>query len=346
MPRTSGMKMIKKAKLQKRTNRKQNFKKFFETGCIDKQLFLNACKNDENLLIYTCLKPAELDEYLEKLKEFETIDEKMEYLVNNQPFMNENLERFERCVESIATYLKGYIEYNGYRMANSSGDNNDWTSEFWAKFCKICQFYRTRWFFPDSLKKKSTVVYNKIQYKEFVYICRLSITGERKHLAFLATMDENSSMFKMSLDSKIDSEHGNDKTLADILPAQQDGEYMSSLSNVNNILQKALSFCDKYNDAKNYKEKIADFYSKQDPVGFDKKTVMLGKIFLYKAGLVSPKILQFIKALSSTYKSRYNLSNARILAQIDEFKQYKTFKPKKQSDLTYKELILRKRGEL
>ena len=132
---------IKKAKLSKRTNRKQNFKKFIESGYVNYQAFLNACKNDENLLIYTCLQKEELEVYIEKMKEFETVDDQIKYLVNNQPYANETVERFDRVVESIAKYLKGYIEYNGFRMANSSGDNEDWTSEFWAKYCKICDFY-------------------------------------------------------------------------------------------------------------------------------------------------------------------------------------------------------------
>ena len=100
-------------------------------------------------------------------------------------------EEAERLVQILSVFnaeengdnkVKGYIEYNGYRMANSSGDNNDWTSEFWAKFCKICQFYRTRWFFPDSLKKKSTVVYNKIQYNLKI---RLKVKDKYFHLLLM-----------------------------------------------------------------------------------------------------------------------------------------------------------------
>ena len=60
------MPKIKKSKLLKRTNRKENFKKFIASGYSDQQAFLNACKNDENLLIYTCLTPSELNEYIEK----------------------------------------------------------------------------------------------------------------------------------------------------------------------------------------------------------------------------------------------------------------------------------------
>lgn len=337
---------IKKARLVKRTNRKQNLKKFIESDYVDMQAFLTACKNDENLLIYTCLLPEELQEYINTMKTIENIDEQIKYLVDNQPPMNSDVDRFNRAIESIAKYLKGYIEFNGFKMSNSDGNNEDWTSEFWAKYCKICDFYRTRWFYPHKLKKASTVVFNPMLYKEFIYICRMSITGERKHQAFLATQNENSSIFKLSLDSKIDTEHGNDKTLADILPSQQDGEYLEDSSNLNKIILKALSFCDHYIDAKDYKEKLKDFYEKQDLIGFDKKTVLLGKIFLYKAGLVSPKILNFMKSLSSTYKIRYNISQARINAQLEEFKQYKNFKYKEKTDLTYKDLILRKRGEL
>lgn len=342
---------IKKARISKRTNRKQSFKKFVESGYTNHQAFLNACKNDENLLIYTCLKKEELQEYIDKMKEFETLEEQLKFLMNNQPYMNETLERFNKATESVAKYLKGYIEFNGFKMANRAQSYEDWTSEFWAKYCKICDFYRTRWFFPEKLKKESTVSYSPILYKEFIYICRLSITGERKHLAYLATQDQSSSIFGISIDDLIEG-GDNEKTIGEIIPDEEkDINYLLDEANINKIIEKALKLCKQYPDALKIYDKIKDFYDKQDTVGFDKKTVMLGKIFLYKAGLVSPKTLAFIKALSSTYKSRYNISNARVLAQLEELGEpikIKKDKSKelKKENLGWRDLIFRKRGEL
>ena len=347
------MAKIQKKRLSKRTNRKCNFKKFVDSGYTNINAFLGACKNDENLLIYTCLTQDELKEYLTKMQEFETTDEQLKYLIDNQPTMNATIERYNRCVESIASYLKGYIQFNAFRMSNSDGDYEDWSSEFWAKYCKICEFYRTRWFYREKLTKPTTVVYSPMLYKEFIYICRMSITGERKHQAFLATQDQNASIFKISLDSKIETNKENDKTLADLMPDDEHDEaYMLSSVNVKHILEKALELCKQYPDANKNYSKIADFYDKQDTLGFDKKIVILGKIFLYKAGLISPKILTFIKSLSTTYKSRYNLSAALVNKQIVEYKKIKTgntattkLKTKKEN-LGWRELIFRKRGEL
>lgn len=342
---------IKKARISKRTNRKQSFKRFVESGYENHQAFLNACKNDENLLIYTCLKKEELQVYIDEMKKFETLDEQLKYLTNNQPPMNETLERFNKATESIAKYLKGYIEFNGFKMANRAQSHEDWTSEFWAKYCKICDFYRTRWFFPEKLKKESTVSYSPILYKEFIYICRLSITGERKHLAYLATQDESSSIFGISIDDLIEG-GDNDKTIADVVPDEErDVNYLLDQANVGKIIHKALQLCKQYPDAEKIVDKIKDFYEKQDVTGFDKKTIMLGKIFLYKAGLTSPKTLAFIKSLSTTYKARYNISNSRIEAQIKELGEVKivkkdTVEKKQKENLGWRDLIFRKRGEL
>ena len=340
---------IKKAKILKRTNRKQNFKKFVESGYTDIQAFLNACKNDEDLLIYTCLTHNELLEIIEKLKQFKTVEEVTHYLINHQPIMNSDPERFDRCVKSLISYLKGYIEYNGYKLANSNGNYEDQAAEFYLKYVKICNFYRTRWFFPETLKKTSTVEYNPMLYKEFLYIIRLSISGDRKHKAFLATQDENSSIFKLSLDSRLEDGKG-DKCLGDVVPDNNHTpEYIQSQTEVNSILNKALEIANEYQDGKKLYDNIKKFYEKQDPIGFDKKTLLLGKIFLYKAGLVSPKILQFVKSLSPTYKQRYHLSSSLIAKQICDVKNIKTGKQLKKvklEDLTYKDLILRKRGEL
>ena len=59
---------IEKKKIVKRTNRKQNLKKFIDSDYKDIELFISGCKNDEDLLIYTCLEPEELNVYIEKME--------------------------------------------------------------------------------------------------------------------------------------------------------------------------------------------------------------------------------------------------------------------------------------
>lgn len=339
---------IKGEKVTKRTNRKQNFKKFIESEYADVNLFLSACKNDENLLIYTCLTKDELQEYINTLKNLPTIDDQIKYLVNNQPAMNATLERYNRCVESIAGHLKNYIQYNGFKMANSDGDYSDWTSEFWLKYSKICEFYRIRWFYPEKLKKVSTVSYYPMLYKEFIYICRMSITGERKHQAFLATQRPDSSIFKTSLDYKLDSGN-NAKTLIDIVEDEYNtSDRSSSSANYNYIINKALELSKQYENGK-YTKNLVKFYEMQDTAGLDKKTIILGKIFLYKAGLLSPKVLMFIKSLSNTYKAKFNISQDLVNAQLANLKKNKVFRLPKEEDIyenpdSYVTYMLLKRG--
>lgn len=337
---------IQKKRIMKKTNRKQNLKKFIDSGYTNLELFFNACKNDEDLLIYTCLEPDEVNEYIEKMKSFPTIQEQVKYLVENQPFMNENVKRFDKCVKCLASYIKGYITYNGFLMSNGDGDNKDWSSEFWLKYCKICNFYRMRWFFPSELKKKSTVVYNKILFKEFLYITRRSVSGDRKHKAFLATQDVNASVFKISLDNKVDPNSDGDKTLADIVPDEKDEDYVLGLSNLQSIFKRALDMCAQYSDGLEHYDEIKDFYDKQDSSSFKPKVVMLGKIFLYKAGLISPKTVAFVKSLSNTNKTKYNISLARLNNQVKQFKLQKELSKnkKKEKPKTYVDYIIHKRG--
>lgn len=334
--------MKKNSRLSKKTNRKVNFKAFVDSNYTDLQAFKKACKNDEDLMIYTCLKKEELEEIINKIKDLGTFDEQISYLINNQPIMNSDVDRYNTCVESITKYLKGYIEFNGRKMANAEGDSDDWSSEFWAKFFKICQFYRIRWFFPETLKKPTSVVYNPTLYKEFIYICRFAITGERKHLGFLAAQNQQASLFKTSLDENIDnSEEG--KSLADIIadPINNADVSLSEI-NVNCILDKALNLAVQYNESPEVCTKLKEFYERQDSEGFDKKIIVLGKIFLYKAGLVSPKVIQFIKNLSSTYKAKYNISESRLRKQIEELKESKRFKINKKvnKNVTWHNIIL------
>ena len=342
---------IQAKKLSKTVNNKNSFKKFVESNYSDLDLFIKSCKGSEDLLIYTCLSKDELLPYIEKIKNIEDIDKKLKYLKDNQPFMNETEARYEKCIESIAMYLKNYIAYNGFVMNNGSGDAEDWTSEFWLKYTKICNFYRDRWFHPEALKRSTTVTYNLMQYKEFVYICRMSITGERRHQAFLATQHPDSTIFKPSLDFKMDSKNDNEKTMMDVVKdPYSDSELSESKANVSMVLKKALDYAKNYENGK-YFNKISQFYVNQDASDIsDRKIITLGKVFLYKAGLVSPKILLFIKSLSSKYKAKFNISVALLNKQISEYKKKKTIKTPSYTDIledggkTRIGLILRKRG--
>lgn len=342
---------IQGKKLLKKTNNKQNFEKFVESGYSDFDLFNKVCKGNEDLLIYTCLSHDELLPYFNKLKEVEGIDKQLKYLKDNQPFMNETEDRYNKCVESIAVYLKNYIAYNGFVMNNGSGDAEDWTSEFWLKYTKICNFYRDRWFHPETLKRSTTVTYNLMQYKEFVYICRMSITGERRHQAFLATQHPDATIFKPSLDFKVDSKNENEKSMMDIVKdPYSDSELSEDRAHVSQIVSRALDYAREYENGKYY-DKIEQFYVNQDTAEIsDRKIIILGKVFLYKAGLVSPKALAFIKSLSTKYKAKFNISNALVNRQLAEFKKKKTIKAPTYNDVledggkTKIGLILRKRG--
>ena len=347
---------IQGKKLVKKTNYKQNFKKFVESGYTNLDAFKKACKGDENLLIYTCLKPDELNMYIEGMKQFEDLDAQIKYLkrVDVQPAMNETEERYETCILSIADYLKNYITYNGFVMNNGSGSAEDWTSEFWLKYTKICNFYRDRWFHRERLKKESTVKYNPVLYKEFVYICRMSITGERRHQAFLATQKPSSSIFKPSLDFRLDSKSTSEKSLLDVLNTKDpscDIELMLDQANTNNIVNKALALSENYQKGK-YTAQIAKYYRFQDSAGINKKIQTLGKIFLYKAGLVSPKSVSFVKSLSNKYKAKFNISNALLNRQCNNLKKNSTIKATSYDDVledsgkTRVGLLLRKRGTL
>ena len=322
------LRKIQGKKLSKKTNYKQNFKKFVESGYTNLDAFKKACKGDENLLIYTCLKPNELNTFIEGMKQYEDLDAQIKYLkrVDIQPAMNETEERYETCILSIADYLKNYITYNGFVMNNGSGSAEDWTSEFWLKYTKICNFYRDRWFHRERLKKESTVKYNPVLYKEFVYICRMSITGERRHQAFLATQKPDATLFRSSLDFKLDSKSDSDKSLLDVVKDPvTDNELTHDSVNIIEIKRKALELSKIYEDGKYYNQ-IKKFYEVEDTSGFNKKVIILGKIFLYKAGLRAPKVLSFIKSLSNTYKLKFNISTALINREVTEAKHKKVAK--------------------
>ena len=84
------LRKIQGKKLSKKTNYKQNFKKFVESGYTNLDAFKKACKGDENLLIYTCLKPNELNTFIEGMKQYEDLDAQIKYLkrVDIQPAMH------------------------------------------------------------------------------------------------------------------------------------------------------------------------------------------------------------------------------------------------------------------
>jgi len=345
------MKQIQGKKLLKRNNNKSNFEKFVKSNYTDFDAFHKACKNDENLLIYTCITRNELLPFIEEIKKIESTEDQIKYLKNNQPAMNETEERYNVCIASIAGYLKNYITYNGFVMNNANGDAEDWTSEFWLKYTKICNFYRDRWFHPETLKRATTVNYNPLLYKEFVYVCRMAITGERRHQAFLATQRVDATLFKPSLDFRVDAKGDSDKSLMDVVKDPcSDSEITQEQTGVAVIIEKALDYAKKYENGKYYKEIEAVYVNQDLAETKDRKVVILAKIFLYKAGLISPRTLSFIKSLSSKYKAKFNISTALVNRQVAEFKKKKVAKVPTYHDVledggkTRVGLILRKRG--
>ena len=172
----------------------------------------------------------------------------------------------------------------------------------------------------DYLKDKaSTVVYNTMLYKEFIYICRMSITGERRHQAFLATQKPESSLFKPSLDFNLEGKSNNtDRSLMDITKdTKNDASNVMEDVHMNKLIEKALEYAKQYENGHYYKQ-IQDIYINQEVKGVNKKVLILSKIFLYKAGLVAPKTLAFIKSLSNTYKAKFNISNSLVTRQLNE----------------------------
>ena len=137
----------------------------------------------------------------------------------------------------------------------------------------------------------------------------MSIAGERRHQAFLATQKPESSLFKPSLDFNLETKGNTNRSLIDVVKdTKNDSTALTEEVHFNTIIEKALELAKLYENGQYY-EQIRDVYLNQDIKGVDKTVLTYSKIFLYKAGLVTPKVLSFIKSLSATYKAKFNISN-------------------------------------
>ena len=178
-----------------------------------------ACNTNTNLKIYLCLDEQDFLSYAKKLKKFKTPSDILEYLIKKQPSINISVDVYDRVVESVRNDMEQYFKYNGFKMANAWGDQEDWISHFLVKYYYFSKFYRDRWFFPESLKKATKVKKTYKKYSDFLNLARKSITEERKVWARKCAENPEATLRKSSVD--IPMYQNNQRiTMLDITPEQ------------------------------------------------------------------------------------------------------------------------------
>lgn len=289
-------------------------KNFIESNYNDLDLFKKACNKNINLEIYLCLPEKELVRILQEYKNqgINTVKELSSRLVNDQPAMNKTLDIYEKAVVRIQLNIDNYIKYHGFKMANSAGNAEDWYTEFLIKYWYNVQFYKIRWFFPETLKKESKVKYKTMLYKDFLYQSKAIISNEKRLKAHQAAKRKQDSLFKTSLDKDFKDSN---KNLKDTIGDQDDISF--STSEFQLFKYKILVEVSKNQTHKNLYNKIVKALQLDEI----KQNTTEGKIILiyaYKCGMESLKLYDFIHKLSTRQKKEYGISSLRLIERMKE----------------------------
>ena len=205
----------------------QYLKNFIESDYSNLELFKKACHKNINLEIYLCIPEKELIRILQEYKNqgINNAKDLSSRLVNDQPAMNKTLEIYEKAVIKIQQNIDNYIKYHGFKMANSAGNAEDWYTEFLIKYWYNVNFYKVRWFFPETLKKESKVKYKTMLYKDFLYQSKAIISNEKRLKAHQAASRKQDSLFKTSLDKEFKDSN---KNLKDTVSDDEDSIFLQS----------------------------------------------------------------------------------------------------------------------
>ncbi len=295
-------------------------KSFIESDYNDLDLFKKACNKNINLEIYLCLPEKELIRILQEYKKqgINNVKDLTNRLVNDQPAMNKSLDIYNKATIRIQQNIDNYIKYHGFKMANSAGTAEDWYTEFLIKYWYNVNFYKIRWFFPETLKKESKVKYKLMLYKDFLYQSKAIISNEKRLKAHQAASKKQDSLFKTSLDKDFKDSN---KNLKDTVSDSNDMSFEEAEFIVfkNKILGEVIK------DPKNINiiNKVINAL-KNDEI---KSNTPEGKLILkkmYLLGLDSPKLFNFIEKMSDREKLSSGISNSRLKKRKEELLKYPT----------------------
>jgi len=281
----------------------------------DIESFKMACDTNTNLKIYLCLDESDLESYIKKFKKTKTPTELLDQMIKKQPSINISVEVYDRVVESVRNDMEQYFKYNGFKMANAWGDQEDWISHFLVKYYYFSNFYRDRWFFPENLKKATKVKKTYKKYSDFLNLARKSITEERKVWARKCAENPEATFHKGSIDTPM-YQNNQRITMIDITSKQETSEdqMFDSYQEAQSIKRKIIDYAEGFEDGK-YANKIKTMLETGECKGKKIELVLL-KIFAYKAGIVTVKSIKFINSLSRTYKEKFGISSALLNKQM------------------------------
>ena len=283
---------------------------FVNSEYKDANALKKACETNTNLKIYLCLDDEDFSKYALNMVRGLQPKDIFDLLVKQQPSINISVEVYDRVVEMVRNDMEQYFKYNGYKMANAFGTQEDWINHFYVKYYYFVHFYRDRWFFTENLTKPTKVKKTYKRYSDFLNLARKSITEERKVQARKAARNPEASLNKQSIDSPI--YQNNDRvTLLDVTTVEDN---MHDNSEVKIIKYKIAQMSENYENGK-YTDKILQMLDTGDCKGRKTELVLL-KIFAYKAGIVTPKSLKFINKLSKNYKDKFVISTELLNKQM------------------------------
>lgn len=295
-------------------------KSFIESDYNDLNLFKKACHKNINLEIYLCIPEKELVRILQEYKNqgINNAKDLSSRLVNDQPAMNKTLDIYDKATVRIQQNIDNYIKYHGFKMANSAGNAEDWYTEFLIKYWYNVNFYKIRWFFPETLKKESKVKYKTMLYKDFLYQSKAIISNEKRLKAHQAARKKQDSLFKTSLDKDFKDSN---KNLKDTVADGNDLSFQVSefLVFKSKILKEILK------DEKNLPliNKVIKALQ-EDEI---KPTTPEGKLILkkmYLLGLDSPKLFDYISRMSGRERMSSGISESRLRKRKEELNKYPT----------------------
>ena len=295
------------------------FQEFINSDYTNMNIFTKLCKNNMNLTGYICINKDELNKYLENIKTLPTAKDQYDYLINNQPIINGDEQTYNKAVLILTEYLKKYINYHAFKLINAQGDINDYIPDLYQKFFYMTNFYKDRWFHSNELKKATKVKWKPMQYKEFSYIARATIAGERRLKAFKFANNPEASTNKISLSQLAYNKVSSNKSIKrEDLVTQADD--LDDQTDYKNLLENINKYCTSIDDSK-YVKKIQAMLTNKNIKGSKNENIIL-KVCLYKAGITNHlKLLTFINNLSTKYKEKFGISQALLKKQIEQAKK-------------------------
>lgn len=225
-------------------------------------------------------------------------------------FVNTNKSTLEATIPLLIEDCKGVIIPRAYKLVNALGDNNDYENELVLSWIidRVKGYWTNVWF-NKNFKTRTGFRNQKVPYFLFLILIKNKIKNQVRTMQMQFSKRPDTSTFKISLNNEKDKRGLNmaNPPSADILDRL---EYKS-----------LFDYCFAMLKASPVQPAVVDeiINNYKEPKVLSTEAKKMFKLYLYKAGHKTAKVIQFVNGLPGSVRAAHDINEDELSADVDKY---------------------------